>query len=1501
MAKFNAKLSNCVKTAGKFTPSEIATLDDAAAAYGEDTDAYIAAVQDAIASTEAMMGLIREQAQAATALAPAVEGARPARRVSKVEMADMQEIDSAVERYEAARKQKDADEAARWLYGESRENDSPRVREYARQKFEETVDPITREGIERTQSNALDPDGKNWSYFVEVSDGARGGHSKFQYGPHDDLQAQEGRYTNTAMNAEQRAEVEHALGDVVASPVGTLMSRAMSLMDDIVLTVHETDPILGTASTQGRWGMAYVGLHPDLVNSAQAGDIEDKKALRLTLAHEAVHVIDAKAATGGRAFASDNPSSPLYISTTAALNDTPAMGSVMEEVLDYFWFGESHPSVSAALAYPLAGSTRSTDERQMAHARRELLPRLVELYYNDADTLAAELPHAYALVDALVKADSYGTIGELLNGQGAGNTSTGSVQGSVRRVSENRAANVDGQVSEADRPVGSGGGGRQGPPASRPAGEGQPGNSGGLNDFNIPEPDESGRMGYALNTVKGALTNWRNLPGALGWLSLRQIADRFKAYPSVKRFVGASLQMGQRAEQIMAGANNALKPWRNLPADTQRQLGRVMLDATMEQAHVDQKWDSEANAHLRVEDPDLRASNRRTYERLRAAYVAMPERAQAVYKQVREAGQKQWEALAEARATDIMRAYREDLAPIFSDAELRKLVADKKERDRIAGQLKSMPMTVTQRAATKRLIEHAETNFMEQAAMKGPYFPLVRNGNHVVVAKSGEFNTAADAYRASRDKLQALYVRDPPTTEAEEAELDGEIKAARSQMQAAKTRLDTLKISDRHYLVSFFEHDWEAQAYKRKLDADPDVQKAGLSTKVEQRVQHEQQFDGASPQFVRKLENEMVRSLGKADAGAVRNAVREIYLRAAPDRSALKSELRRLNVPGAKSTQMMRGFAARSMGNAFRISRMEFGGELQDALAEMKASDNRDEVLVANELQARMLSAFTPPQQNMVIDSLAQMAHLTYLGLSPSYLLINAAQPWVISAPMMAARHGWSRASKALGDASLEVMTNVRALRAEESKRLADAGDRLAPVKSWRFDIQPEQLGKTDAERRMLRDLFNNGLINITIEHDLGAVSRGANQTPLGMASEFASTPAHVIEIVNRVATALAAFRLQQQADRDFQRSVDYATQVVADTHFDYSAENAPRLMRSESLGGLGRLVWQFKKYMQGMMFLIGKLSKESFAGDKEAQKGLAYLTGMTVGVSGAVGLPIAGGVGVVFKALAQLWEDDDEPEIGQMLYNGLQDVLGETRARLVAKGLPAAVGVDLSGRMGLGSLTNPLQFAQIGGKEGKDLYGALLVAALGPASGMLANWFDAASLASTDPVRAWGAVLPKVFKDPLLAMDRTDRGITSRSGDTLVGEDEFGPLRTLMKGAGFESTDVTDMFDNRSAFQAAKGRADDVRRKLIRAYAEARKAGEPTGEVMDDIAGFNRRNPDNRITMVTLQRGLQTRQQAAQQTKQGIRLRPQDTGVLDQLGMDEEDLGPRSTAVVGR
>jgi hypothetical protein len=973
--------------------------------------------------------------------------------------------------------------------------------------------------------------------------------------------------------------------------------------------------------------------------------------------------------------------------------------------------------------------------------------------------------------------------------------------------------------------------------------------------------------------------DWRNRPGSLGWLSLRQLMDRFGRIESLNRFGTAALRMGQRAEQIMSEAFAAIRPWQNLPTDQQRALGRLMLEATMEQVHVDVPFEHEKNAHLREDDI---GEARKTYARLRSQWNALSKRAQEVYQKVRDVADSQWRAIGEAMAKDIARAYVPALQGHFSKDEIIEIVTNVKERSRIKEQLKQMPLPVNVRSALRSLIEDAENTYSTLAQLKGPYFPLVRHGAHVVVAKSDAFNKAAKEFIAARDALQKLYDLEPPTEDDALKELDKKIEDARKVVRDKRAMLEALKSSDRHYSVTFFEHRWEADAYRKQLENDPFVKAHGMNITVEQRADHYRQFDGVSPQFVRRLEEELRKALPRSDLSAVQDAVREVYLRSLPDKSALKSELRRLNVPGAKATEMMRGFAQRSMGNAFRISRMEYGGELHDALADM-SSGERDEIILADELKKRLLKAYTPPQPNRLIDGLAQITHMTYLGLSPSYALVNASQPWVISLPIMAARHGWARSAKALGDASLEVMRTIRSLQKEEYEAQRAEGAKLPSITSWRFDIQPEKLGKTDAERRMLRELFNDGLINITIEHDLGTVASGASKNALDLAAEISSTPAHIIEIVNRVATALAAFRMEMSRASPFERAKDYATQVVADTHFDYSGENAPRLMRSDSFGGLGRLVWQFKKYMQGMLFLSAKLGRDALKGDAEARRAFAYLHGMIFAVAGAGGLPLAADFGLLLKAIEQLWDDDDEPDLAQMFYNGMKDAIGEPAARTLMKGLPAALGIDLSGRLAAPSLTQQLRYAQ-GGKEGRDQFNAMLVAMLGPSAGMLANWYDAAAVADVDPARAWQMVLPKVFADPLRAIDRADRGILSRSGTQLVPPEEAGGFKALLKAAGFESTDVTDMYEQRAAFNEARQRAAAVRDTLLRRYAEARMAGKPVGEIMDDIAEFNRRNPSNRITPDTLRRSIEQRRKAQQETVNGVRIRRQDRDLVDQV-----------------
>lgn len=1010
--------------------------------------------------------------------------------------------------------------------------------------------------------------------------------------------------------------------------------------------------------------------------------------------------------------------------------------------------------------------------------------------------------------------------------------------------------------------------------------------------MDLPPPKESGRMESAVNAIRGSLKDWRNTPGVLGWFSLRQLQEQFaKGRENVEKYVSGVLQRSQRAEQLVSELAAVVTPWRNLPQETQVALGRVMLEATMLRGHIDKDWTDASNDHLRAANEagiDQAEENKREFLRVQAMYDALKPNVQKVYLEGRDAMQRLWEQRAKAKIGLIKTAYAPELREYLSDAELDDIVTapDKVKRD-LLETAKYVALPRNARKALRSLIEDALAHYEEQAEMKGPYFPLVRFGDHVVVAASKGLTEAKAAFQKARDDLQKLYDEEPPLDPAEEKAYEEQLQAARKAVNAARAALDKLKGDQKHYQVMFFEQRWEAENYLKQLQDNPVVAQNGMEVRLEQRVQHYQELDSASPAFVRKLENSLRTALPKADLGAVKAAVRDVYVRSLPDRAAMKAELRRLNVAGARATEMMRGFTTRGVAHAHAIAHMEFDSQITDALNEMRRSDDRDERLVGEEFAKRHMISMQPPQRNKVFERLAQMSHLTFLGLSPSYIMMNMAQPWVVSAPIVASRHGWGATATALGNASVEVAGMLKVLRAEEGKRLKDAGVPWATARSYRFDIQPERLGKTDEERQMLRALFNDGLINITIEHDMGAVAEGLEQNWFDKVNQVASTPAHLVEVVNRVATALAAFRLHQAKGESYATSVTYATQVVADTHLDYSAENAPRLMRPDSFGGLGRLIFQFKKYMQGMLYLNAKLARGMFKGDKDAQRAFAYLWGTTLAVSGAVGLPVAGIVGIGASALSKLWDDDDEPDIAQMFYNGMKDTLGEDIARLLWKGGPAALGVDLSQRLGMGSITNPGQFIDTS-KDGRALFGNILIGLGGPSAAMMANWFDAASVASTDPMRAWQLAVPKVISDPLKAIDRENRGIVSRSGNELVSAEDFGAARAIAKTFGLESTDITDMYAQRAAVNNAKQAKDNVRRGLIRQYLEERNSGGDPGAIMDKILDYNARNPNDRITMSVINQSAQRRKDEQKDMVGGVSIKKRDRDVLDQVGSEE-------------
>jgi hypothetical protein len=948
---------------------------------------------------------------------------------------------------------------------------------------------------------------------------------------------------------------------------------------------------------------------------------------------------------------------------------------------------------------------------------------------------------------------------------------------------------------------------------------------------------------------------WRNKPGMLGWLSLRQIADRFKDVPGVTKFAELSSRMGAKAKSLMAEAHAVDQHWAKLSNEETVELQKMMLESTMEQMWPDRALSADANNALDKTSSAVQAK----HAALERRYKAMSDTQKLVFQNAQAKMRKDWDERGALLKSRIIDQYRPELESKFKGEKPDALAnVNKADRaDAVQG------MSRNEKKSVQSMWDDIDQHATRLAQMQGPYFPLIRFGDHAVVAKSADFESQSEAFDKAKGELDALNSDDEAT--------DEQLTAARAKVKTEQTALEDLKDSEKHYVVEFYESPSEAKAREAQLKAYFASKGTPMSVYSERRVEHFAKMDAVNPAFMKKLETTMSANLPDKDANAIRAAVRDLYIQSMPERSALKSQLRRLNVKGVKAGEMRRSFAAAAMRNSWHLSRLEFGAGMQQQLQDLRNGSSDDQRIVGGELAKRMLGSMQQDTSSMLVDRLSNLSYLTYLGMSPSFFIMNAAQPWVISLPIMAGRFGVKRATVELGKAFNETAAAMK----------SSAQDQ----KTWRFELDLEKF-KDDGERAMLTELFNKGIIDVTIEHDLGSLASGQDTTKFGKMMQLATLPAHHTEVVNRVMTALAAYRLAMTpgmtgAVANKAEATKYAESVVADTHLDYTPENAPRFMRTASLGGMGRIIFQFKKYMQGMIYLLGKLSVDAARGDKEAGKGLVYLMGSQLAVAGASGLPIAAPLGMILAGVAKLWPDDDEPEIAQLFWNGVEDTVGAKMRQLLQKGIPAAaLDTDVSGRLGMGSILNPVAFAGQG-KEGKDWVASAALSLLGPSASMVANWADALTLAKSDPIKAMQTAMPKVLADPIRAMDRANRGVTNRKGVELISPDEFGPLSDAMRAIGFESTTVTDMYDKRSAFMAAKKGRDDARQVLIKEGLQDRAAAS------EDIAGFNERNPDNRITGATLLAAAKAKRTQMKEMRSGVQVKKQDKALASEYGLE--------------
>jgi hypothetical protein len=1010
------------------------------------------------------------------------------------------------------------------------------------------------------------------------------------------------------------------------------------------------------------------------------------------------------------------------------------------------------------------------------------------------------------------------------------------------------------------------------------------------------------KIPYANTTlgqkIQDALFNLRESPWALKWTTNDQIAEGYKHLKPVQDINRATGRMGAVANRYMENAVQTAKRWRALADDVQLAMQRVMLQSTMDEMHVSVKdagqylsaeaaWAHELNAHI-----EKTPANRAKFGKLYQEFHALPAAAKAVYDQVRDDLTRQHEDTLAALRKSVAEQYTGQLKRLLTDAELKALAESPAGVRNAFKDIADVAASATELRALGNLYQQLRDITSDFGTVKGPYFPLVRFGDHVVVMKSADLVDLESHAAGLRQELQQAMDSAPPAASDETEGYNAKIADIRGRYNRALEAVAAAKQDERKYIVEF--HESPAQAERARLALAERFPQADVYRSV--REQYYRALDGASPAFLKNLQETLAAALDSGDGVSAEakntalQSMRDMYLRRQPERSALRAELKRMSIEGVQSAQMLRGYAQTARNGAWRISRLQHAGEVTQALAAL-SEDRRsaDAKHVLNELKARFVGDLAPASDNKWLSRLGNATYFMHLGFNLSYFTTNATQAWAISLPVMAGRHGIVNSANSLMAASKDV---IRLLSQATAKSIEENGA-VVGLQLRLTDEQISSLAKDAGEAQMLKALTDDGVIDITIKHDLGAISDGTTKSFPGKVMELSSALANYPELYNRLSTALAAYRMEvgrREGGAENQAQVQdraekYAEYIINRTHFNYSPENAPRMMR----GQLGRLVFQFKRYQQGMIYLFAKLVKDASGGDKAAARSLTYLLGMTTAVGGVAALPIAAPVALATKLIAAMYPDDDEPELLQQWYNGMKDGVGEPIAQMLAKGLPTLAGLDLSGKLGQGDILNPAAFADTAGKKvfSKDYWQAVGFGLLGPSSALIANEMQAVGYAKDGAyLKAAESGMPAFLANAVKALRRADEGITTKQGDTLMEPAEFNALATVMKAAGFESAKVSDMYQQRSAYMNAVTARQDARRGLLRDYYEAVRSGdgEKVTAAQEAIAAFNGRQQADRIKGSDLQSSMRQHAQRSAEMRGGLRVGKRDADTYSRL-----------------
>jgi hypothetical protein len=476
--------------------------------------------------------------------------------------------------------------------------------------------------------------------------------------------------------------------------------------------------------------------------------------------------------------------------------------------------------------------------------------------------------------------------------------------------------------------------------------------------------------------------------------------------------------------------------------------------------------------------------------------------------------------------------------------------------------------------------------------------------------------------------------------------------------------------------------------------------------------------------------------------------------------------------------------------------------------------------------------------------ALGTVGFLNFLG-APSYWLLNMTQNVTVGVPTLATTSGKTYTQAAAGlVSSMKVL-----MKAAGEGGLVSKGKNIYNIEEFIKGL-PEKYGA------LIKHLIDENAIGSTIAQEFGNTLSDfalAKQPVVKTVMGVLQGAPQAVEYFNRMAMAMAAYDLTTGTEEAKRLA---AQDAVERAHFNYSPANRARLLKTlpSFLGGGGeavvRPIMMFKVYGVNMMRLVYGSAYDAVKGDTPETRAAArkMLFGLLAshtlvgGIYGGLGL---GAVEIAGAAINAILGPDDKIDWGYEMDRWLSEVTNDYVARVVTRGLPVALGADMSQSANLGNLLFMLPGradpAAPGGAEqiGFSLLGPM--AEYGASTVRTASKYIEDGHGLGDLLSTVGKMAPLKMVRELTNTVEMAGGLETANGQSFMDASEVPITSLLMKGLlGLRPAIVTqrqDRFYSDRAYTVAM----ENRKSRLEAAALGAKSESDAQRAQDAIQEFNK------------------------------------------------------------